>query len=257
VTGTNLDVLFEDVPVTDTDNQLEELIDGVIFNIKRSEPGTRIQVSILHDIEKTMESIKSFVEKYNQVSNFVHQQYQENPETGKRGILSGDGTIKSVMRGLQTSLMDSKNPGGKFGTLADIGITTDPKTGNLKMDDAKVKQALTEDYEGVAKLFIRGKGGGGLSDALATKVKAFQDPASGVVRSRLRGLDNTIKTQDEGIERRERMLASKEESIRRRFAALEGQMANLQSQGGILAARLGGGGGQGGGGGKASAGGDG
>jgi len=64
VTGRNLDILFEDVPVTDEDNTLEELLDGVVFHIKRSEPGTRVQVSIVHDIDATLESIKAFVEKY-------------------------------------------------------------------------------------------------------------------------------------------------------------------------------------------------
>ena len=34
VTGRNLDVLFEDVPVTDEDNNLEALVDGIIFKQK-------------------------------------------------------------------------------------------------------------------------------------------------------------------------------------------------------------------------------
>ena len=44
VTGRNLDVLFEDVPVTDDDNILEELVDNVVFNVHRSEPGTRFKL---------------------------------------------------------------------------------------------------------------------------------------------------------------------------------------------------------------------
>ena len=62
VSGRNLDVLFEDVPVTDEDNSLEALVDGVIFNARRSEPGTRVQVNVTYDIDKTMEGISAFVE---------------------------------------------------------------------------------------------------------------------------------------------------------------------------------------------------
>lgn len=234
VAGQNLDVLFEDVPVTNIENKLDELIDGVTFNIKRAEPGTRVQVNIAYDVDKTLEGIKTFVDKYNSVSQFIHKQYQEDPNTGKRGLLSGDSSIKTVMRGLQTTVGDARTRGAKFQTLADVGITTDPKSGDLKLDEAKVKQALTEDYQAVANLFIRGKEAAGLADAMSSKLKQFRDPASGAVKTRIRALDNIIKSQDDDIARRERDMGHKEEAIRRRFSALEGQIANLQAQGNAL-----------------------
>jgi flagellar hook-associated protein 2 len=243
VAGQDLDVLFEDVPVTDTDNVLDELVDGVTFNVKRAEAGTRVQVNITHDIDKTMEGIKAFVDKYNQLSTFGHGQYQEDPQTGKRGLLAGEQSLSAVLRGVQSVIGNNQIHGGKFQTLADVGITTDPKTGNLKMDEAKVKNSLTEDYEGVAKLFIRGRDGLGIAEAMASKLKQLRDPGSGAVKSRMRALDNIIKSQDKDIERRERDAEQKGESIRRRFAALDGQIANMKSQGGILAQRMGGGGG--------------
>ena len=72
VTGRNVDVLFEDVPVTDEDNNLESLVDGVIFKAKRSEPGTSVQVNVTYDIDKTLEGIQDFVRKYNEVSSFIN-----------------------------------------------------------------------------------------------------------------------------------------------------------------------------------------
>jgi flagellar hook-associated protein 2 len=249
VAGQDLDVLFEDVPVTDTDNTLDELVDGVTFNVKRAEAGTRVQVNITHDLDKTMEGIKGFVDKYNQLSTFGHGQFQEDPNTGKRGVLAGEQSLNSVLRGVQSVIGNNRINGSKFQTLADIGITTDPKTGNLKMDDAKVKSALSEDYEGVARLFIRGRDGQGIAESMAAKLKQLRDPASGAVKSRIRALDNIIKSQDETITRRERDAENKGESIRRRFASLDGQIANMKSQGGILAGRMGGGGSPDGGGG--------
>lgn len=234
VAGQNLDVLFEDVPVTDIKNSLDELVDGVTFNVKRAEPGTRVQINITYDVDKTMEGIKAFVEKYNQVSTFIHKQAQEDPNTGKRGILSGESSIRTVMRGLQTTLGDTRIRTGKYQTLSDIGITTDPKSGNLKLDEAKVKAALSEDYEGVAKLFIRGKEAAGLAESMASKLKQIRDPTSGAIKSKTKALDNIIKAQDGDIERRERNMLQKEESIRRRFASLEGQIANLQQQGSVF-----------------------
>ena len=239
VSGQDLDVLFEDVPVKDTDNTLDELVDGVTFNVKRAEAGTRVQVNITYDVDKTLEGIKSFVDKYNQLSTFGHGQYQEDPNTGKRGVLAGEQSLSTVLRGVQGVVGNSRTNGEKFQTLADVGITTDPKTGNLKMDDAKVKAALTENYEGVAQLFIRGRESQGIAEAMATKLKQLRDPVSGAVKSRMRALENIIKSQDEDIANRERTAESKGEQIRRRFASLDGKIADLKSQGGMLAARMG------------------
>jgi flagellar hook-associated protein 2 len=239
VSGQDLDVLFEDVPVKDTDNTLDELVDGVTFNVKRAEAGTRVQVNITYDVDKTLEGIKSFVDKYNQLSTFGHGQYQEDPNTGKRGVLAGEQSLSTVLRGVQGVVGNNRTKGEKFQTLADVGITTDPKTGNLKMDDAKVKVALTEDYEGVAQLFIRGRESQGIAEAMATKLKQLRDPVSGAVKSRMRALENIIKSQDEDIANRERTAESKGEQIRRRFASMDGKIADLKSQGGMLAARMG------------------
>jgi flagellar hook-associated protein 2 len=246
VTGKSLDVLFEDVPVTDDDNILDELVEGVSFNVKRAEPGTRIQINVVNDLDLTMESIKGFVDKYNQIVKFAAAQSQD-PTQGDPGRLSGDASVRQVMRQLQGAVSPVTQTSGKYRTLADVGIITNAKTGELQMDDTKVRAALSEDYDGVAQLFIRTNSGDGLGERIAERLKTFRDPAAGVIKSRIRGIDKIIENQDKDIVRRERALEDKEQAIKRRFASLEGQMNDLQAQGSFLSARLGGqqGGGQG------------
>ncbi|MDA9951286.1 flagellar filament capping protein FliD, partial [Oligoflexaceae bacterium] len=240
VTGKNLDVLFEDVPVTDEDNKLDELVDGVAFDVKRSEPGTRVNLNVTYDKEATMEGIKAFVEKYNQIADFTHQQFQVDPETNKAGRLSGDGTLKTVIRQLQGTVTLPTNNGGKFRTLAEIGITTDPKTGKLNMDDSKVTESLADDYDSVASLFISTSRTEGAAGRLADKLRNFRDPAAGTVKSRIRGLDAIIDRQDEEILKKERLLEEKENSIRRRFTSLESRLSELNGQKSFLASKFGG-----------------
>lgn len=242
VTGTNLDVLFEDVPVTDEDNTLDELLEGVVINLKRSEPGTRVQVSVAYDVDATLEGIKAFVEKYNQIIDYVSQQYKEDPQSGQLGALASDSAVRTVVRGLQGAFTDVAIGSGKFNILADVGIKTNSKTGMLDMDETKVRNALTEDYEGVAKLFIRTDQHPGIAERLAQKLKSFRDPSAGVMRTRIRGLETIIKNQDESIARKEDQLKAKEQNIRRQFASLENTMADLNSQSDFLKARMGGGG---------------
>ncbi|MCB9228175.1 MAG: flagellar filament capping protein FliD [Deltaproteobacteria bacterium] len=245
VTGRNLDVLFEDVPVTDEDNILDELIDGVTLNIRRSEPGTRIQISVVHDLDATMEGIKTFVESYNAIAGFINGQFMKDPKTGGYGLLSGDSSLKHVMRQMQNAVVGLPKGGERFNSLAEIGITTNPKTGELMMNESKVRESLTENYDSVADLFIRTKDSVGVAEALSQKVKNFRDPGFGAVKSRLRALDRIIDSQDKEIERRERQLESREAAIRRKFTALESTLADLQGQGDFIKAKFGGGGSQG------------
>jgi flagellar hook-associated protein 2 len=244
VTGRNLDILFEDVPVTDEDNNIEELVEGVIFNAKRSEPGTRVQVNVVHDVDATVEGIKSFVEKYNELAKFINEQFKIDPNTNKAGLLASDGSIKAIQRQLQGVIGVSESSGGKYSTLAEVGITTDPKTGSLNLDEAKVRGALAEDYDSVAALFIRGREAEGIASRMGQKINQLKDPQGGVLKSRMRSLDRIIKNQDKVIEQREMRAQQREEAIKRRFSALEGQLSGLKSQGDFLSQRFGSQGGQ-------------
>lgn len=239
VTGRNLDVLFEDVPVTDEDNDLEDLVDGVVFNVKRSEPGTRVQVTIDHDIDATVESIQEWINKYNEIAKFINDQYKLDPKTKRGGILASDSALKTVQRHLQSAVQGSLNTGGKYSTLAEIGITTDAKTGLLNLDESKVRGSLAEDYSSVAGLFIRTRDTTGVGERMAQKIRGLRDPVGGVLKSRLRGMDKIIKNQDELIERKERNMEDKVDSIRRRFTALEGRLSGLKAQGDFLKSKFG------------------
>ncbi|MCX6105767.1 MAG: flagellar filament capping protein FliD [Proteobacteria bacterium] len=246
VTGRNLDVLFEDVPVTADENNLNELLENVSFHVKRAEPGTRVQVSVVNDLDATVGGIKGFVEKYNEIVKFSNEQ-SKDPKQEQPGPLAGDASVRQVMRSLQTGMFPGGAPPGKFQNLSDIGISTNPKTGELNMDESKVRAALTDNYDSVANLFIRSKFGDGVAERITQKIKELRDPGSGVLRSKMRGLDTIIETQDKAIANKERQLGEKEEAIKRRFSSLESQMNNLQAQGQFLAQRLGSGQSQGGG----------
>ncbi|MBC7661474.1 MAG: flagellar filament capping protein FliD [Chitinophagaceae bacterium] len=240
VRGRNLDVLFEDVPVTDEGNELKELVGGVVFNAKKAEPGTRVNVNITHDIDGTVENIKGFITGYNAVAKFVNTEFQVDPQTQKAGILASDGTIKAVIRTLQGVLQKNSGDKGKFQSLADIGITTNPKSGELVMDDTKVKKALTDDYDSVANLFVRTEKSSGIAGGMADSIKGLKDAGNGMIKSRAKSLETLIKGQDEQITRKQAEFAHKEESIKRRFTALEGNLSGMKAQGDFLAQKFGG-----------------
>lgn len=237
MSGRNLEMLFEDVMVFDEDNTVEGLIPGLVINAKRAEPGTKVTLKIDFDAEQTFESINGFVDAYNSVSDFIDKQFQINPQTNKAGSLSKDSTLKQLQRNLQSALQYQGN--GKLRTLSQIGITSDPKSGTLKIDAAKVKQALAEDYESVAELFVQTERGAGFGTRMSDAVRNAQNQQTGVLGSKDREYKRTLESFDDDIVRKERAASQRAEGIKRKFAALEGLINGMNSQGQAIAARLG------------------
>lgn len=249
--GRNLDMKFEDVDVARDGNKVGDLIDGVKLDAKKGEPGTKVTVNISHDVNKTTENIKGFTEKYNQIVQYANKQFTYDPAQKRaEGNLSGDGNMRTIMRSLQSQLNDpSALAGTKYKTLAEVGITTNAKTGELSIDDTKLKAALASDYEEVSKLFTVSENGQGVASRVADTVKNFQ---SGVMASRMKSLDTMIKTQDQDIEKQSRRLEERQVQLENQFATMQNKVATLNNQGAFLASRFGAGptgqaGGQGGG----------
>ena len=246
VAGQNLGLKFEDVEVTRQENQVSDLVEGLALTAKRAEPGTKVQFNVTHDVEATATGIKEFADKYNKVASYIQNQSAIDPATGKSaGTLSADSSLRSVMRTLQGNLSGAVAGGhaglqnSTFRTLADIGITTNPKTGTLNLDESKLKAALAADYEGVARIFTRTENGEGVAERLSGAVKRLQSSDGGPLKGRLRALDTMIKQQDQHIERQTRRFESREADLRRRFDGLDAKMAVMKGQQEYLAQKFG------------------
>jgi flagellar hook-associated protein 2 len=237
VTGKNLEVLFEDVPVFDEDNTLESLMPGLTLTAKRAEPGTKVSVKIDYDVDKSVELVKKFVENYNKVNSFVDKQFQIDAKTQKAGILSKDNTLRSLRGTLQSAIRYRSV--GKYANITDVGISSDPKTGDLKIDDTKLKKALSDDYNAVAQLFSQTPAGLGVATVLSDTVRGIQNSQTGYLGSKDREYKRILENFDKDIERKERMVSQRADGLRRKFAALEQLVTGMQAQGQAMQARLG------------------
>ncbi|TWW09798.1 hypothetical protein E3A20_10780, partial [Planctomyces bekefii] len=118
-------------------------------------------------------------------------------------------------------------------------LKTNAKTGELEIDESKLKAALQNDYGSVANLFVAHENGRGLAARMSEVIKNFQDPVHGVLKTRLKGLNDSIRGQDQQIERQQQRLDQRRATIEGQIAAMERRVTSLQAQGDFLAARLG------------------
>ena len=238
--GKNLALKFDDVDIERSSNEVKDLVKGLKLDFSGAAAGTKVKVDVSHDVDLTKESIKNFTDKYNKIIDFSGKQFGK--DAVGREVLAGDSNVRNMARTLQSTVR-SGNFSPKYQTLAQIGITTDAKSGQMIVDDKKLDAALKNDYEGVAEIFTASENGGGLSSRIESALSVFQDPGTGSIKNRIKSLNSNIRRQDTDIERSSQRLEQKKERVQSQVAAMQRsisdakmQSASLGSLGGASAA---------------------
>ncbi|MFD0824987.1 flagellar filament capping protein FliD [Neobacillus sp. M.A.Huq-85] len=181
--------------------------DGVKYDLKAPNTGQTVSVQTTNDTQSAFDSIKTLVDKYNQLisdlnSKISEQKYRDYPpltddqkkdmkdtditlweNKAKSGLLNNDSNISSLLQQMRTSL--SQAVGGITDgpkSLSDIGITTSNNyqdNGKLVLDEAKLKSALDSNLLGVQNLFTKKSTLGSSSDTTATSSEKSNDSGFG------------------------------------------------------------------------------
>lgn len=155
-----------------TENTLN--VFGTTIDLK-STSSSYVKVSIEQDIDKSVENIKEFVDKYNETITYVYDLLHEDQVTDKpteemteedymKGMLKGDNNLEKIfytLRNMVYSPVDIEQSGSQYNTLFDIGITSgdlgagyeNTMKGLLSVDEDKLREALNTNSEDVWKLF--------------------------------------------------------------------------------------------------------
>jgi len=246
---------------------------NINFDLKKADPNTTVTVSVDPDIDGIVDKIKSFVENYNAVMEKIgtklsEKRYRAFPpltdeqkeamkesdiekweEKARSGLLTGDSLLSGLYSNIRIAASSAIEGEGKYRTLSSIGITTLSwyDQGKLYIDEDKLRTALTEDLDGVIKLFTATKDADG-SDGIATRLystvnsgmKSITDKAgssSSLVDQSYLGKE--IDEIDDRIEQMEDYLIRVEERYWAQFTALESALQQMQSQSNWLTSMLG------------------
>src|SRR5690606_8193267 len=120
---------------------------------------TPAALSVTRDDSGTTKAINDFVKAYNSLLGSIKSLTAYNIDTQKASALTGD----SLARRVQTEMRGALNGalGGVDGlSHSRIGLTTDPPSGELKVDDKQLATALSDNLEGVTSLFTSPNGAG-------------------------------------------------------------------------------------------------
>lgn len=213
-------------------NVFSDVIEGVTFTLKSAEPDTIETLTIALDKSGVKTKVSDFVKAYNSLADTLAGLSSFNASTGAAGPLLGDSVLRGVQSQIRQQFSESVS-GGNFGTLAELGITTDEK-GHLNIDNAELDDALNADFESVSQLFASENG---LAKSLSTVLERYLD-TDGILTSRTAGLQSRIEDISGDRESLNRRLASVEARYLSQFSAMDVLVGQLQSLGSYLSSQL-------------------
>ena len=220
------------VTIERASNTLADVISGVTLNLQAEDLGNPVTISVTRDNTAVKEGVSNFVSSYNEVVEFINEQTAFDLETGERGILVGDSIARTVLDRIRQSALSEISGLTTYTSASQIGFETQPADGTIKLNEATLDAALSENYSGVRDLFIQNPTTGteGIGELVVNAVDALDDVESGVLSIRQNSLTKQIDNFAQQISVKEAALSLYEEQQRIKFANLDGLLATLQGQ---------------------------
>ena len=213
--------------VTNSSNTVTGAVEGVTLNLK-AQTTAADALSVSRDTAAVKENVQAFVDAYNSLRSTIRTL------GGEDGPLQGDSGLLSIERQIQ-NVFNTKASGLDFDYLSELGVTTAATGGSLEIDSAKLDEALSTNFTGVANFFADATQG------FAVKMGSTAESllaADGLIKARETGINSSIK----GLESRQESLEYRMELIEKRFrsqfTALDSLIVQLQSSGNFLSQQL-------------------
>ena len=269
--GTNAVAVIDGLSVTRETNDFNDVITGLSLTAQSADPATVISISVDADTGAIKNKIKTFVDSYNKLVDYVNTQNSYTKDMGPGGVLFGDPILNQVLAQVRDALFNidptqvQADTAG-YSTLSLVGIQTG-SDGKLTIDDAKLTDKLTTNLDAFADLFVDSDGfdnGGaavntpayykditadsGLADKLSRNIDRLIDsytgPGGKVFKGtfdvRTQSYNDSITKLLSDIDTKQQQVDAYQDQLTMRFANLEQLMSGLQAQGAALTAALGG-----------------
>jgi flagellar hook-associated protein 2 len=220
------------VTIDRASNTFTDVISGLTLNLQAADLGNPVTISVTQDNTAVKEGISNFVSSFNEVVEFINERTEFDLETGERGIFVGDSLTRTVLDRIRQSTFSQISGLTTFTSASQIGFETQPADGTIKLNEATLDAALSENYSAVRDLFIQNPTTGteGIAELVVNAVDVLDDVEFGALAIRQNSLTKQIDNFAQQISVKEAALSRYEEQQRIKFANLDGLLAKLQNQ---------------------------
>lgn len=257
--GKNAKLSIDGLMVERNSNKIDDVIEGLTINLtsKHAEGNSEV-ITVTHDTEKTVKTVKEFIEQYNSVINFISKQTDvgdPTAEKNKTGALVGESSLmrlQSDLRNLLTRNLKTSSDDKQF-NLSELGIEVD-RYGVATLDEAALREKVLEDPANVARAFYQpesadisgseasassGKAKGGMSELFKNLVESYTSKDKGIIKTKQDSYDRMLKDISKQIEVFDERIEKKRARYIAQFTALDQAMMQAESQMDYLYSQMG------------------
>ena len=228
------EIFIDGQKATRSSNAITDVLPGVTLNLVSptvvNEPVT---IDIGVDNEAITTSINSFVTAYNKLGTTVKNlgKYGGSEDGSGNGALIGDSTLRYISTQIrQNSTGTVSTSGSAYNSLAMIGVTVN-KDGVMSLDSAKLKTALSVNFQSVSDVFSSAEG---VATKLASKLSVLLQ-SGGSIDSQQTSLNKTISRLDDQKENVNVRFERVQSALQKQFLAMDSAVGQFKNTGTFLA----------------------
>jgi flagellar hook-associated protein 2 len=136
-------------------NEFEEVIPGLTINVKNvTEAGQSVTISTDVDTEAIKQMITDFIDKYNDIMDFIDEQFTYNQDTEESGVLFAEYPLQVMQSSLRTSTtLVIGELESDLNSLSAIGVRSNADGKLSLVNSARLVDTIENDLDGLIRLF--------------------------------------------------------------------------------------------------------
>ena len=212
------------ITVKSGSNNISTAIDGITLNLTAltgTDAATGndkvVTLKLQSDTSVASKAVQDFVNAYNSLQSTITKLTAFDVAAATNQALTGDSTTRGIQSSMSSALQVVTSE-GSLRSLADLGITLDPKTGQLKLDQKELDKALTANPADVKRIMMS-------PDGLAAKVRHRRQGgdlgSNGSIKLSQEGLNESIKDVKDQLARAKASSTASMDAMRAQFVALD------------------------------------
>ncbi|MDP9653817.1 UNVERIFIED_ORG: flagellar hook-associated protein 2 [Pseudomonas putida] len=224
----NAKYTIDGIAMESTSNNVTSAISGVSLELLAKDKDKPVTITVASNTDTLKTSVQSFVTAYNALMTSINTQTKVtatgDASTTTAGALTGDASMRQLVNNLRSELVNGSGSGA-ISSLAQVGITTDQKTGLLSLDDKVWDKAVVKGAGDIAKMFT---GDTGLVNRM-TKATASYVGTTGTLSSRVTDLNNKLTDLTSQQTELDRRMESLQSSLTAKYTAMDTLIAQLNA----------------------------
>ena len=233
VTAQNAKLTVNNVAIENSSNTISDALEDITLNLNDVTTGNQT-LTITQDTTKAQAAVKAWVTAYNalqdtfsSLTKYTAVDPGSDSQSTNNGALIGDTTLRTIQTQLKSALSNTLSS-STYKTLAQIGVTSDPSTGQLEVDDDKLSAALKKDSSAVGTLIVGDGKKTGITTTIGSNLTSWLS-STGIIQAAKDGVSKTLNKLTKDYNAASDLIDQKVARYKDQFTQLDVLMTSLNN----------------------------